>query len=280
MRRSILALGVGLALTLSGTASADSGSITDLRPGGEGFVATYTTTSTYCTASGICDWYPYATSGPPGEACDPDTANRIVLYVGTSRTDVGTQTATRSFPAPPGPIKICLHLSQADGRIVTVAEAIYTPPPRPSPTIPATAVIGGDRNCPDFRYQEDAQVFLLPGDPHRLDADRDGIACEELPRRSRLGAPVSPGVPVTSTTPTAALSVREAQGVVRSALRRRYGRRFTRGRGYRRACSRQSLLRARCRVSWRYGSSSYRGTVSVVATGNDRVRYSIRVRRR
>lgn len=240
-------------------------------------MATYTATSTYCTAFGFCGWHPYATSGPPDQACDPDSG--FIVYLGEGRNDVGTQTATRSFPAPSGPIKVCLHLSQADQRIVTVAEAIYTPPPRPSPTIPTTPVIG-DRNCSDFRYQEDAQTFLLPGDPHRLDADRDGIACEELPKRSRLGAQVSPGAPVTATAPTAALSVREAQGVVRSALRRRYGRRFTRGRGYRRSCSRQSLLRARCWVSWRYGSSSYRGTVSVVATGNDPVRYLIRVRRR
>jgi hypothetical protein len=37
-----------------------------------------------------------------------------------------------------------------------------------------------DRDCADFARREDAQRALLPGDPHRLDADRDGIACEKL----------------------------------------------------------------------------------------------------
>jgi hypothetical protein len=40
-----------------------------------------------------------------------------------------------------------------------------------------------DRDCPDFRYQEDAQAALAPGDPERLDEDGDGVACETLPSR-------------------------------------------------------------------------------------------------
>ena len=40
-----------------------------------------------------------------------------------------------------------------------------------------------DRNCADFSSWREAQSFYLragPGDPHRLDADNDGIACEAL----------------------------------------------------------------------------------------------------
>lgn len=40
-----------------------------------------------------------------------------------------------------------------------------------------------DRNCSDFGSWREAQTFFEaagPGDPHRLDADGDGIACEEL----------------------------------------------------------------------------------------------------
>ena len=48
---------------------------------------------------------------------------------------------------------------------------------------PATAFY--DRDCADFRTQKQAQRFYKkhnPGrDPHRLDADRDGLACEDLP---------------------------------------------------------------------------------------------------
>ena len=49
----------------------------------------------------------------------------------------------------------------------------------PATTIAAPAV---DRDCPDFATQADAQVALesTPGDPERLDADNDGIACEDL----------------------------------------------------------------------------------------------------
>jgi hypothetical protein len=42
---------------------------------------------------------------------------------------------------------------------------------------------GGDLDCGDFSSWEEAQAFYEsqgPGDPHRLDADSDGIACETL----------------------------------------------------------------------------------------------------
>lgn len=42
---------------------------------------------------------------------------------------------------------------------------------------------GGDRDCSDFSSWREAQEFYernRVGDPHRLDADRDGIACESL----------------------------------------------------------------------------------------------------
>jgi hypothetical protein len=47
---------------------------------------------------------------------------------------------------------------------------------------PASA---GDKDCADFRTWKQAQRFYKKQggpkkDPHRLDADRDGIACEDL----------------------------------------------------------------------------------------------------
>jgi hypothetical protein len=57
--------------------------------------------------------------------------------------------------------------------------------------IASPASAQADYNCSDFQYQEDAQAQLLPGDPYGLDADHDGIACENLPHR-----------PVSSPTPT------------------------------------------------------------------------------
>lgn len=38
-----------------------------------------------------------------------------------------------------------------------------------------------DYDCADFSTQAEAQKYLLPGDPYRLDRDGDGIACESLP---------------------------------------------------------------------------------------------------
>jgi Excalibur calcium-binding domain len=46
---------------------------------------------------------------------------------------------------------------------------------------PATAAAGTDYDCADFSTQAEAQEYLLPGDPYRLDGDNDGIACEDLP---------------------------------------------------------------------------------------------------
>lgn len=41
----------------------------------------------------------------------------------------------------------------------------------------------GDQDCADFATWREAQEFFIqagPGDPHRLDADNDGISCEAL----------------------------------------------------------------------------------------------------
>src|ERR1700749_3167974 len=38
-----------------------------------------------------------------------------------------------------------------------------------------------DYDCEDFANQAEAEEYLLPGDPYNLDADNDGIACEDLP---------------------------------------------------------------------------------------------------
>jgi hypothetical protein len=47
-----------------------------------------------------------------------------------------------------------------------------------------SAGISGDRNCSDFNTQQEAQTFFEnndpSGDPHDLDRDSDGIACEAL----------------------------------------------------------------------------------------------------
>src|SRR3954452_24720731 len=82
--------------------------------------------------------------------------------------------------------------------------------------MPVHAQRGNTLNCSDFATQAAAQEALRadPSDPHRLDADRDGIACERnrcpcdrtpVPRLAPAVAPASapsaPG-PVAPTAPT------------------------------------------------------------------------------
>jgi|SRR5215216_4984782 len=59
-------------------------------------------------------------------------------------------------------------------------------------------------NCSDFTYQEDAQAELDrdPSDPHNLDADNDGIACENLPSRGNGTTTTTGTATGTSTTGT------------------------------------------------------------------------------
>ena len=46
-----------------------------------------------------------------------------------------------------------------------------------------TTTVGDVFDCDDYRFQEDAQAELNadPSDPHNLDADGDGRACDSLP---------------------------------------------------------------------------------------------------
>ena len=48
---------------------------------------------------------------------------------------------------------------------------------------PPQATFGGDLDCAHFGSRGEAQLFFEkegPGDPHDLDRDRDGLACEAL----------------------------------------------------------------------------------------------------
>jgi len=61
---------------------------------------------------------------------------------------------------------------------------------RPPSTVPETkqpseatssAAQARDYDCDDFESQEEAQLYLAPGDPYGLDEDGNGVACETLP---------------------------------------------------------------------------------------------------
>jgi hypothetical protein len=61
---------------------------------------------------------------------------------------------------------------------------------QPPATVPETtesseatrsAAPASDYDCDDFESQEEAQLYLAPGDPYGLDEDGNGVACETLP---------------------------------------------------------------------------------------------------
>ena len=63
----------------------------------------------------------------------------------------------------------------------------------------AVPVFAQDRDCRDFLSQQEAQRFFEqagPGDPHNLDADNDGIACEGLRRVGGRTLPDSSTAPI------------------------------------------------------------------------------------
>ena len=94
----------------------------------------------------------------------------------------------------------CQSLPGAPSSVAGVSEPAVTPTPvpvaTPQPTLVSPAFVdlpfdptGPDRNCDDFSTWWDAQNFYLASggpatDPHRLDNNGDGTACESL-----VGAP-------------------------------------------------------------------------------------------
>ena len=97
----------------------------------------------------------------------------------TSEVDVASGSLSPSTPSPTPP---------------PTETPTPTPSPKPSPVatfIPTPNGLqydpeGPDRNCSDFERWDDAQRFYEAAggpdsDPHRLDRDRNGVACESLP---------------------------------------------------------------------------------------------------
>jgi len=125
-----------------------------------------------------------------------------------------------------------------------------------------------DLDCADFATQEEAQEHLLPGDPHRLDGDNDGVACEDLPSGGSGGGGgggrddtiVDPPPPPKLSKPAA-----------RSAAKRKV-RRFVRNhrnidRVAFKGCGRRSRHKVVCRFVLRGGRNSCRMRVAVRGEG-------------
>jgi hypothetical protein len=68
---------------------------------------------------------------------------------------------------------------------MTAPERTKPPSTVPETTEPSettrSAAPARDYDCDDFESQEEAQLYLAPGDPYGLDEDGNGVACENLP---------------------------------------------------------------------------------------------------
>jgi hypothetical protein len=101
-----------------------------------------------------------------------------------------------------------------------------------------------DYDCEDFETQEEAQEYLLPGDPYGLDGDNDGVACEDLP--SGGGGEGGGGGGTVKPPPPPKLSKGAAKRAAK-AKARRYDRSHARVGGIVfNGCSRRSKYKVAC----------------------------------
>ena len=105
-----------------------------------------------------------------------------------------TPVAATSTPVPPTPTPV------PPTPTITPVE---TPTPTPHPTPPEMEE--PDRDCSDFDTWAEAQAFYKAAggptsDPHNLDSNGDGIACESLPGSPKQTPPTP--TPIPSATPS------------------------------------------------------------------------------
>lgn len=113
--------------------------------------------------------------------------------------------------------------------------------------IPASAS-AADLDCADFSNQAEAQEHLLPGDPHGLDGDNDGVACEASPCPCSYGSARPPGPISTPKPPPPPPKLRKAAARAAAERKaRRYLRRSPRVSSVRlQRCGRRSRHRVDC----------------------------------
>lgn len=99
-----------------------------------------------------------------------------------------------------------------------------------------------DYDCEDFETQEEAQEYLLPGDPYNLDGDDDGIACEDLPSGGGGGGGSTPSEP----PPPPELSKDVARGAAKDAARTLVNHSDRLDSFAFRGCHRKALQRVNC----------------------------------
>jgi Excalibur calcium-binding domain len=90
-------------------------------------------------------------------------------------------------------------------KIRTVVASVVVAVAATLPLAGMASAQAGDRDCPDFATQAEAQQALdsRAGDPERLDRDKDGIACETEFAGDPAAAPSESGRPAATPAPAA-----------------------------------------------------------------------------
>lgn len=87
-------------------------------------------------------------------------------------------------------------------------------------TVASPAHALADRDCGDFASQKAAQIFFLEqggpsADPHNLDSEGDGIACETNPAPYYYEKALPTGTTTTTSSPTLPAQIRQRARVTR-----------------------------------------------------------------
>jgi len=135
---------------------------------------------------------PLAVSFDASDSSDPDgSITSFIWHYGDGATGNGKLSSHTYSTTTAKLFSAKLTVTDDGGAQSSVTHTIsvtiaYSPPPSPAPSAPCNCS-GPDLNCSDFATHAEAQRCYDYckskgyGDVFRLDADKDGIACESLP---------------------------------------------------------------------------------------------------
>ncbi|MGZ8749390.1 MAG: hypothetical protein ACXWYP_00785 [Pseudonocardia sp.] len=127
---------------------------------------------------------------PDANPADPNNLDGKACETLPSRGTAAATTTTEPVPITPTVVAYSLNAVNAldsgtgtSGTASTTTSATSTDTTTATTTATTTSsgTSGDDRDCADFASQADAEAALTsePSDPDNLDADDDGIACEQ-----------------------------------------------------------------------------------------------------
>ncbi len=260
MKRWGLLIGgaVFASLALSHAAHANSGSLSVANAGSGAMTVTAALDVNEC-GSPICGgWYAVVSERHASLACADD---KVLTWALTGfETAPGSVTLTEGYrPFFPREARLCLYIFAVAHAPQLAAELLYQVPSGYG-RLRSTGY-----NCANFANQAQANYYrqLYPDDPSRLDADRDGIACEAnpcpcgadlIPAEPPPPSPdpvLPPSPPIPSPLPTNPAICAEGHRTLERDWRRveKDRKRFKRGRGLRGSKIRLQALRRSIRIA-------------------------------